>query len=662
MPEHYSEQPSAEWKSDYEDKDLSEDEPGLETIKLYFPEFYAPIEECEDEVQLVGVIQMVKLQVKNEIKEQKKKMLRQGGMSESSSPSLMFDEADAPDQKYLNEKIMVVDYDEVNDNQFSITTPRGEFHNSDEDKNKFSQIGGKTIREHTFEENDFYNDDILGMSLNSLVFSKESKSNWKQNKQSEFSSGYHNSNEKRNHEVHELHSAKQNGRNKLNSERSHSCCDYEDLKKREKDVVHVIGKDKSQVKVPKIPLDRDSQMSKNKDPNCDNGEQVPKSNRSNSSKNQNYSSEAEKGGQGLPRYFPCSSSSRNTHQDLPYSNKCPTEGCKPGDGRKWEYTNIKAGGKDLEVIKENHSEFSNSNSVIETFRNKRKSNISSSGNNSGDQHQIHNAQEMINEEDEEDIENDTTSFRGPKKFPFGQIICEEEKLQTQNDNYDEAGPSQEYFDKSNENINGLNLFSNKSPFISNRNCDQDYSPLENYVCLPALNLHFNEMNNKFLRCESMSPSNHRLSRSFSSEIPSYLLQQKENACMENEDDQVLYYNKPDPDHQFFKKDNDVSLNKIDAKWDKYRFDKEITHDGSQLMKSPSMSSIRMEYKEKTAEFEGEDLSQNQLSEKKKLTNRPIMFSKNKLINSKDSKREDKKVMVLNKDKVNQLYKFWKIFK
>jgi hypothetical protein len=65
----------------------------------------------------------------------------------------------------------------------------------------------------------------------------------------------------------------------------------------------------------------------------------------------------------------------------------------------------------------------------------------------------------------------------------------------------------------------------------------------------------------------------------------------------------------------------------------------------------------MEYKEKTAEFEGEDLSQNQLSEKKKLTNRPIMFSKNKLINSKDSKREDKKVMVLNKDKVNQLYKF-----
>jgi hypothetical protein len=181
------------------------------------------------------------------------------------------------------------------------------------------------------------------------------------------------------------------------------------------------------------------------------------------------------------------------------------------------------------VIKENHSEFSNSNSVIETFRNKRKSNISSSGNNSGDQHQIHNAQEMINEEDEEDIENDTTSFRGPKKFPFGQIICEEEKLQTQNDNYDEAGPRQEYFDKSNENINGLNLFSNKSPFMSNRNCDQDYSPLENYVCLPALNLHFNEMNNKFLRCESMSPSNHRLSRSFSSEIPSYLLQQKENA-------------------------------------------------------------------------------------------------------------------------------------
>ena len=78
--------------------------------------------------------------------------------------------------------------------------------------------------------------------------------------------------------------------------------------------------------------------------------------------------------------------------------------------------NLNIGGKDLEVIKENHSEFSNSNSVIESFRNKRKSNISSSGNNSGDQHIIHGAQEMINEEDEEDLENDTTSFRGPKKL------------------------------------------------------------------------------------------------------------------------------------------------------------------------------------------------------------------------------------------------------
>jgi hypothetical protein len=53
--------------------------------------------------------------------------------------------------------------------------------------------------------------------------------------------------------------------------------------------------------------------------------------------------------------------------------------------------------------------------VIETFRNKRKSNISSSGNNSGDQHNVHNAQEMINEEDEEDLENEEPSFIGPDK-------------------------------------------------------------------------------------------------------------------------------------------------------------------------------------------------------------------------------------------------------
>lgn len=499
MPEHYSEQPSAEWKSDYEDKDVSEDEPSLEDIQRFFPEFYAPIAECKDEVNLIGIIQMVKLQVKNEIKKQKRMFLKQGGFSESSSPSLMFDDEDMHDQKYSNEKIMVVDYDEGHNNQFSITTPRGEFHHSDEEKNKFSQIGGKTIREHTFEENDFLNDEHLDISLNSLVFSKESKSNCKQNKHSDFSSGYHNSNEKKNYEQHELNSARQNGHNKLNSERSNSCCDYDDLKRREKDVVHVIGKDKNQVKVPKIPLDRDSKYNQNKDLSNENSEQIPKSNRSNSSKNQNYSSEPEKGGQGFPRYFPCSSSSRNTHQELPYSNKCPTEGSKPGDARKPEYINMKIGGKDLEVIKENHSEFSNSNSVIETFRNKRKSNISSSGNNSGDQHQIHNAQEMINEEDEEDIENDTTSFRGPKKFPFGQIMNEEEKHQVQNENYDESGQNPEYLDKSNENLNGLNLFNNKSPFISNRNCEQEYSPLENYVCLPALNLHFNEMNNKFLR-------------------------------------------------------------------------------------------------------------------------------------------------------------------
>lgn len=101
-----------------------------------------------------------------------------------------------------------------------------------------------------------------------------------------------------------------------------------------------------------------------------------------------------------------------------------------------EFKNNKNIGKDLEVIKENHSEFSNSNSAIETFRKKKKSNISSSGNNSGDQNLLHNGQEMINEEDEEDMENDndTTSFRGPKNLnPYGNIIpeCREEQKQSE---------------------------------------------------------------------------------------------------------------------------------------------------------------------------------------------------------------------------------------
>jgi len=128
---------------------------------------------------------------------------------------------------------------------------------------------------------------------------------------------------------------------------------------------------------------------------------------------------------GIPR-----NCSRNLNPESPYA--------KDNEIEEKDFKNIKIGGKDLEVIKENHSETSNSNSVIETFRNKRKSNISSSGNNSGDQLNIHNQQEMINEEDE-DIENDTTSFRGSKKLDSYHQSLEKEKIDIvqENENFEE---------------------------------------------------------------------------------------------------------------------------------------------------------------------------------------------------------------------------------
>lgn len=88
--------------------------------------------------------------------------------------------------------------------------------------------------------------------------------------------------------------------------------------------------------------------------------------------------------------------------------------------------------------------------------------------------------------------------------------------------------------------------------------------------------------------------------------------------MENEDDQVLYYNKPDSDSQFFKEDQFNSKTSV-QKMMKNSINtalNEITHDGSQLMKSPSISSFRMDYKEKTAEFEGEDLCNPNLAYRK----------------------------------------------
>jgi hypothetical protein len=118
----------------------------------------------------------------------------------------------------------------------------------------------------------------------------------------------------------------------------------------------------------------------------------------------------------------------------------------------------------LEVIKENHSEFSNSNSVIDTFRNKRKQNASSSGNNSGDLHNIHTSK--IEEEDEND-ENDAISFRGPRnqKDSIHDIInanpgyinpSEEEDKIPENPTYSNPAPNPTQFNQ-NENLNEINF-------------------------------------------------------------------------------------------------------------------------------------------------------------------------------------------------------------
>jgi hypothetical protein len=61
----------------------------------------------------------------------------------------------------------------------------------------------------------------------------------------------------------------------------------------------------------------------------------------------------------------------------------------------------------------------------------------------------------------------------------------------------------------------------------------------------------------------------------------------------------------------------------------------------------------MDLKEKTAEFEGEDLSQNQQSDKKP-TNRPIYIPNNKLIGSKNVATEEHQFVVLKHDDIKHL--------
>jgi hypothetical protein len=132
--------------------------------------------------------------------------------------------------------------------------------------------------------------------------------------------------------------------------------------------------------------------------------------------------------------------------------------------------------------------------------------------------------------------------------------------------------------------------------------------------------------------------------------------------MENYNDSILYDNKHESDAQFSanekfsRKRNNINLkdmsSEVDVNFNKYNFDKEITNEGSQLMKSPSMESIQMDYKEKTAEFEKEDLSENHQSEKK--GNSPNILTKEKKICFSSLRKEEQQKLFSRQDDYRQM--------
>ena len=336
---------------------------------------------------------MIKLQINNQFRKDLNQEAKQNTDKNQSNV-----------QKELN--ISELDYDDDGENphikvyknqeekQFSITTPRQEMMNSIE-KVRTTEECEKTIKGNTIEEDNLRHDTFLESSSNSMYFTSKESASHEKYRHFETSSGCHNSNSKYSYDY---SGAKHS---KMHSDRSINNNEYDDSKN-EKGLIYVEGRNKSQIKVPMIPIDKGNINNKSKDSKSENNE----------------SKQQEPNNKNLVKYFPMSIASRNSNQEAPYNrNKIsPTQAMKNLE-EKNEYSNMKIGARDLEVIKENHSEFSNSNSVIETFRNKRKSNISSSGNNSGNQRNMHDAeQDMINEEDEEDIENDTTSFRGPRNL------------------------------------------------------------------------------------------------------------------------------------------------------------------------------------------------------------------------------------------------------
>lgn len=482
--------------SNFEDSSV---EMKTEEIRAFFPDEYLKIESCEDELHRIAIKQMVKLEIHKQMREYK-------DIDDDSEGESMEHEGGVMSESNINENqndiIRVFNYDSNHQKDMSITTPRNELQNSVEKQEKV--VGQKTIKEHTFEDQN-----LSQSSINSLFFSKESISNEEPKSHSGYSSNGIHSNEKRSVEQSD-HSARHYEMSRINSDRSQS--NHSNHNRREKGVIQVIGKDQKGVLLPKISLGKGSKFDKSKEVVSEQFEIKSKSNRSGSSRNVNLPSENDKVPDKFLKNVAIPSISRNCSNEMPYSNKFLPEELKKNENDRKELNNLKIGGKDLEIIKENHSEFSNSNSVIETFRNKRKSNISSSGNNSGDQHISHTAQEMINEVDEDDIDNDTTSFRGPNKLNVYESI-------------QQNNSSRQEYSKFSKESKVLNFFSSK-PFESNRSRDKEMSPCDNAIFNRPVNLHEIEMKSKFMRSSNMSP-NTRLLRSFSSEIPSYILQYKE---------------------------------------------------------------------------------------------------------------------------------------
>ena len=167
-------EPSAEYKSEYDDDD-SQYDITTEEIKQWFPDLYQHIENWDDSLERIKIVQMIKLQINNQFRKDLNQEAKQNTDKNQSNV-----------QKELN--ISELDYDDDGENphikvyknqeekQFSITTPRQEMMNSIE-KVRTTEECEKTIKGNTIEEDNLRHDTFLESSSNSMYFtSKESAS------------------------------------------------------------------------------------------------------------------------------------------------------------------------------------------------------------------------------------------------------------------------------------------------------------------------------------------------------------------------------------------------------------------------------------------------------------------------------------------------------